>query len=126
MEIDYVNDEGTLITDQTFLSQGWERNDDEDEGESYYYWTLPLPKDNPDKSAPMLISTTNDGWKESGIDEGTYIVELFDWANLGVCEYEEQIEELYEVLTKRKIYDRVSDEDDNVSEKDDDSSVTLF
>ena len=49
-----------LITNKTFERQGWEMQVDtdgeDDEGKpiEYYYWTLPLPKDNPDIKAICL------------------------------------------------------------------------
>ena len=58
------------ITEKTFERQGWEKHIDLD-GETnleYYYYMLPLPKDNPDENAPVFISSTNDEW-EDFIDE---------------------------------------------------------
>ncbi len=116
MEIDYVNDESTPITDETFKKQGWEKNIEDADGESFYYWTLPLPIDNPDPNCPCLISNANDDWKDKGLDKNTYVVEIFDLAGLGYCEFEEQILDLYSSLTNRELNDKVSEEHDNLSE----------
>ena len=60
----------TPITEDTFERQGWERHVDtdggvdEDEPSEYYYYILPLPRDNPDENAPALASSTNDEYKD--------------------------------------------------------------
>ena len=91
----------TPLTDETFMRQGWERHefvDDEaedDETGAYHYWILPLPKDNPDGNAPVLISSTNDEWEMLELNEGEFSVEIFELNGLGHCECEEQLELLY-------------------------------
>ena len=39
----------TPITEETFERQRWEMNVESEHGEEYYYFTLPLPRDNTDK-----------------------------------------------------------------------------
>ena len=117
MEIDLVNDTITPITDETFKKQGWERNYLEKD-EEVYNWSLPLPKDNPDSMSPILISTVNTDWEYLEIPEGTYTVSIYDFNGLGHCIYEEDIEDLYSVLTKEDIYDdNLSPDTDKVSEE---------
>lgn len=97
------------ITQKTFERQGWEQiteteefGDGED-SETYSYWVLPLPKDNPDESCPFLISSADDEYKELGINEGEYFVEIADFFGLGICTNEEELEILYRALTKENI-----------------------
>ena len=42
--------------------------------------------------------------KLKGLKEGEYVVELNDFGGLGFCASEEEIEVLYEMLTKETIY----------------------
>ena len=96
----------SLITDETFERQGWEKiQEDESEGPGGHYWILPLPKDNPSEDAPVLISSMNDEWKDVGLPEGSYVIELEDFFGLGFCESEEQLEILYRALTGFEIND---------------------
>jgi hypothetical protein len=96
----------SLITEETFERQGWEKvQEDESEGPSGYYWILPLPKDNPSDDAPILISSMNDEWKDVGLPEGSYVIELEEFFGLGFCESEEQLEILYRALTGFEIND---------------------
>lgn len=104
MELDPINDIGNPITDETFIKQGWEKHIEQgEEGDSFYYWVLPLPKDNPDKNAPHLVSSLSDEWEYLGIPKGTYRVYLGDYFGLGVCECEEEIEDLYVVLCAEEL-----------------------
>jgi len=105
MELDIVNDECIPITDAIFIKQGWTKNEETEDGTTFYYWTLPLPKDNPDRTAPVLISTANDEWESIGLQEGQYAVEIFEFHGLGYCECEQDIEDLYAVLTGSEIMD---------------------
>ena len=74
----------TPITEDTFERQGWEMIVDKDtDGDEYYYFVLPLPKDNPDENCPVLISSCNDDYEELGIVKGEYFVELEDLFGLG-------------------------------------------
>ena len=93
------------ITDETFERQGWEMNVEKDEGEEYYFYTLPLPKDNPDPKAPVLISSCNDDYKDLKIKKGEYFVEIENMFGLGICTSEEELEILYRALTKSEIED---------------------
>jgi len=96
----------SLITEETFERQGWEKiEEDESEGPAGHYWILPLPKDNPSEDAPVLISSMNDEWKDVGLPEGSYVIELEDFFGLGFCESEEQLEILYRALTGFEIND---------------------
>ena len=96
----------SLITEETFERQGWEKiEEDESEGPAGHYWILPLPKDNPSEDAPILISSMNDEWKDVGLQEGSYVIELEDFFGLGFCESEEQLEILYRALTGFEIND---------------------
>jgi len=93
------------ITEKTFERQGWEKiieNDGEDEDSepiTFYYWILHLPKDNPDENCPVLISTTNDSYKELGLKKGEYLVEIENFYSLGQCNTEEELQILYRALT---------------------------
>ena len=94
----------TPITEETFERQGWLRFEDtDDEGEDYYYWVLPLPKDNPDENCPVFISSCNDDYEELNISKGEYFVEIEDFFGLGFCQSEEELEILYRALTKSEI-----------------------
>jgi len=93
----------TPITDETFERQGWEMHVEKEEGEEYYYFTLPLPRDNPDIDAPTLVSSCNDDYEDLGIKKGEYYVEIQDMFGLGICTSEEEIEILYRALTKDEI-----------------------
>jgi len=96
------------ITEETFERQGWEKitetEDGDEEGlDSYTYWMLPLPKDNPDDECPYLISSADDEYLQLGINKGEYIVEVADFFGLGLCTTEEELEILYRALTKEDI-----------------------
>jgi hypothetical protein len=93
----------TSITEETFKRQGWEKIEEKDDDDEYVYFILPIPKDNPDPNAPLLISSIEDEWKQMGVDKGQFLVELADYVGLGVCKTEEELELLYRVLTKRQI-----------------------
>ena len=99
------------ITDDTFERQSWEMCIETEEDESqekiveYYYWKLPLPKDNPDEKSPILISCANDDWSELNLKKGEYFVEIEDLFGLGMCTSEEELEILYRALTKQEIED---------------------
>lgn len=98
----------TPITEETFERQGWEmvvekEENEEGEMEEFYYFFLPLPKDNPDEHAPVLMSSANDDWKTLGINEGEYMIELDGLNGLGLCTNEEELEILYRALTRTEI-----------------------
>ena len=94
------------ITENTFERQGWEKYTDEDgaDGSEYYYYILPLPRDNPDENAPALASSTNDEYKDiPDMKKGEYYVEIDGLFGLGFCKYEEELESLYKNLTNLPI-----------------------
>lgn len=101
----------TPITKTTFELQGWERKVKTENGEKIHYWILPLPKDNPDEEAPVLISSASDEYSELDLQKGRYVVELYDLYGLGYCESEEEIEILYRALTGFDIYAKLIDID---------------
>jgi hypothetical protein len=47
----------------------------------------------------------NDEWKDIGLPEGSYVIEIEDFLGLGFCESEEQLEILYRALTSQEIED---------------------
>jgi len=99
----------TPITEETFERQGWEMivensvNEENGELEEYYYFILPLPKDTPEQSAPVLMSSANDDWETLNINKGEYMVEVDGTNGLGLCTNEEELEILYRALTRREI-----------------------
>ena len=106
---DFIEFPFLAITEKTFERQGWEKIRESEESESdeapytYYYWILHLPKDNPDENCPVLISTTNDSYKELGLKKGEYLVELENYYSLGQCGTEEELQILYQALTGQPI-----------------------
>ena len=121
----------TPITEKTFIRQGWEKSyigdryiddegfeedaeefeDDEEETDEdeAYYWTLPLPKSRrEDPYAVVLTSNATDELgvvRELGLQNGSYVVEIFDSDGLGLCTNEEELEVLYRALTGEEIED---------------------
>jgi len=98
----------TPITEETFERQKWEmivdkEEDADGEMEEFYYWILPLPKDNPDESALVLISSANDDYQNIGLNKGEYMVEMDGLNGLGLCTNEEELEILYRALTRSEI-----------------------
>ena len=118
----------TPITEKTFIRQGWEKHsvgeryieddgfdyeieefeeDNEIEDDDAYYWTLPLPKDRrDDQYAVVLASNATDELsvvREFGLQEGSFVVEIFDSDGLGLCINEEELEVLYRALTGEEI-----------------------
>lgn len=99
------------ITVETFERQGWEMvvekdgKDDEGKDIEYYFWKLPLPKDNPDPNAICLISSANDEYQELQLQEGEYFIEIENTMGLGVCKYEDELQILYRSLTGQEIED---------------------
>ena len=98
----------TPITEDTFERQKWEmivdkEEDDDGEMEEFYYWILPLPKDNPDENALVLISSANDDYQNLNINKGEYMVEIDGFLGLGLCTNEEELEVLYRALTRTEI-----------------------
>ena len=94
----------TSITENTFERQGWIMMvDKEKDGDEFYYWVLPLPKDNPDENCPALISSANDEYSDLGLQKGQYIVEIDGLLGLGGCTNEEELEILYRALTRSEL-----------------------
>ena len=95
------------ITEETFERQGWEKitetEGEGDEKETFSYYVLPLPKDNPDENCPFLISSADDEYLELGLNKGEYFVEIADFFGLGMCSNEEELEILYRALTNVNI-----------------------
>ena len=54
----------TPITEETFERQGWEKYEDDFDGNKFHYFVLPLPKDNPENDCMCLISSANDEWED--------------------------------------------------------------
>jgi len=100
-----ISIQDTPITITTFTTQGWEKNTETEDGEEFVYWSLPLPKDNPDGDSVCLVSSAEDDWEELGLSKGNYLVTLYDYNGLGECETEEEIEILYRALTSQDIYE---------------------
>ena len=99
----------TPITEETFERQGWEMivesevNIESGELEEFYYFVLPLPKDNPDENAAVLMSSANDDYETLSIEKGEYMVEIDGTNGLGLCTNEEELEILYRALTRSEI-----------------------
>lgn len=100
----------TPITEDTFIRQGWERIEEEeidpdsDESETFVYWTLPLPKDNPEDDCACFVSSADDEWDEyPNLVKGEYVVELLGFFGIGICWTEEELEILYKALTHTDI-----------------------
>jgi len=113
----------TPITDAMFIKQGWERVDETDDtgggsGEDvfdddgdvdglidYYYWLLPLPKDNPAAESACLISSANDEYGNLSLPRDHYIVEIANSNGIGLCATAEDVEILYNSLTGQDVND---------------------
>ncbi len=95
----------TSITDHSFKKWNAIRVEETDGENEYYYWIIPMPNDNDmDVSEkPTLISTADDEWKNLDLDEGQYLVSLFDHYELPMIETEEEVELLYKILTKENL-----------------------
>jgi hypothetical protein len=97
------------ITKNTFERQEWEKRtevdgeDEEGNPITYTYYMLPLPKDNPDESAPCLISCADDEQEELGLKKDEFVVEVFELNGLGLCKTEEELAILYRSLTNEDI-----------------------
>jgi len=68
----------TPITEDTFERQGWEMVVEKEGDEEFYYFFLPLPKDNPDQNSAILISSANDDYQTLDIKKGEYYVEILE------------------------------------------------
>jgi hypothetical protein len=114
----------TPITEETFKRQGWVKHsvedmemfdepqykkdndeDAEDEDEPYFF-TLPIPKNRIDRYAPMFVSNVSSDLEElknMGLKPGQYFIEMLDMDGLGFCSSEEELEILYKSLTHKYI-----------------------
>lgn len=93
----------TPITEETFERQNWEMVVEKEDGEEFYYFILPLPRDNPDENSLVLMSSANDDYETLNIKKGEYMVELDGTYGLGLCTNEEELEILYRALTRKEI-----------------------
>jgi hypothetical protein len=98
-KIEIIDLTKTPITKKTFETQGWDLNESNDVEGRFYYFTLALPKDNPDEQCQHLISSCNDEYTDLGIKKGEYYISIFNFNELGMCQTEEEIEILYKALT---------------------------
>jgi hypothetical protein len=97
----------TPITESSFQKWKCHRLDVEDGLDSYHYYVIPLvdidEKELPDiETIPALFSSESDAFLD---DDGNplYTLRLFD-DDLPELEFEEEIEILYKILTKKEIY----------------------
>ena len=74
----------TPITDHSFKKWGAIKVEESDDGIEYYYYLIPLPNDETDEIGmkPTLISTANDEWLNLDLEEGQYVISLFDFEEL--------------------------------------------
>lgn len=110
----------TPITEETFKRQGWKKHlsedfdinqpmDNEEEAEESdkpYFFSLPIPKTRIDRYAPNLVSNSSDeleSLRNLGLKSGQYFIELLDSDGLGFCTTEEELEILYRALTGKYI-----------------------
>ncbi len=92
----------TPITEDHLIKFGFEKI--EEEGmEGAYAYMLKLPKNNPDPNCMYLISSYNNESNDIGLEEGEYVVELYDSGGLGICTFVEELDMLYFVLTKESL-----------------------
>jgi hypothetical protein len=93
----------TPITDHSFKRWNAIKIEESDGENNYYYWIIPLPNGDELKTInrPTLVSIASDEWKAMELNEGEYLVTLFD--NLPMLETEEEIELLYKILTKENL-----------------------
>ena len=114
----------TPLTDATFERQGWSKHiaadydgigdffenredlDSDEDIDTAYFWTLPIPEERTDKYAPRFVTNTSDDNEElinMGLKPGQYFVEILDFDGLGFCTTEEELEILYKALTGKYI-----------------------
>jgi hypothetical protein len=97
----------TPITESSFQKWKSHRLEVEDGLDSYHYYVIPLididEKELPDiETIPALFSSESDAYLD---DDGNplYTLRLFD-DDLPELEFEEEVEILYKILTKKEIY----------------------
>lgn len=110
----------TPITEETFKRQKWKKHlsedydihqpmtkeEEEEDNDKPYFFTLPVPKDRVDRYSPHLVSNSSDeleALRSMGLSPGQYFVELLDSDGLGFCTTEEELEILYRALTAKYI-----------------------
>lgn len=94
----------TPITEQSLTKVGFEKVIEKDRDSTEYSFILRLPKDSVDPHCMCLISSYSNEWKELKLQEGEYIIEMYDSGGLGTCATMEEVELLYYVLTKKSLY----------------------
>lgn len=85
-----------MITEETLIKLGFEYNFvsvEESGANEYYYYTLDLG------NGECLMSNANDELNE----QDGYTVSLFNTADLGHCDTEDEIRILYKALTKNTL-----------------------
>lgn len=75
------------LTDEILLKEGFEKNEDVDDGEEYYYWTKEL------NNEIYLISSPNTE------NNGKYIIYIFDY-DIPVCKTYNDLILLTKIFTK--------------------------
>lgn len=95
----------TPITEHSFKKWNAIKVEETDDGGDYYYYIIPIPNDGDLDlgDRPAMVSIANDEWKNCDIDEGHYLISLFDHYDLPMIETEEEIELLYKILTKENL-----------------------
>jgi hypothetical protein len=95
----------TPITEHSFKKWNAIKIEENDGDSEYYYYIIPMPNDSVDdiSERPTLISIANDEWKNCDLEEGHYLVSLFDYQDLPMIETEEEVELLYKILTKENL-----------------------
>lgn len=88
--------------------QGWERHIEfnEETSNNFEYWTLRLPRDNPDPNPPYLVTNRSDDDLED-LEPGEFVAEISNFYGLGFCETRDDVENLYFYLTGVKLSDHL-------------------
>jgi hypothetical protein len=97
----------TPITESSFQKWKCHRLEVEDGLDSYHYYVIPLididEEEIPDiERIPALFSSESDAYLNDG-GQVEYTLRLFD-DDLPELEFEEEVEILYKILTKKEIY----------------------
>jgi len=110
----------TPITEETFKRQKWKKHlsenfdfnqpmtkeEESEDDDSPYFFSLSIPKDRVDRYAPHLVSNSSEeleALRNMGLKQGQYFVEMLDTDGLGFCTTEEELEILYRALTGKYI-----------------------
>lgn len=94
----------TPITDNNLMEVGFDKVYDKKDVTDYY-WSARIPKFSADPNASSLVSSFKGDYKEFGLKEGEFVVEIFDTGGLGECRTMEELELLYFALTKQSLYE---------------------